>query len=120
MPFFNYESKELLTPVLHRFRINNSKIYFENDTITFNDSFNADTKLLTLPSYKNTITNVSLLPEDTTCLNTVFCSYNSYGDIKKTVLTSLSSQLMQQELLKSSTPCIVYTNNSEFGINSDN
>lgn len=117
---YNYESKELLSPVLHRFRINNSKIYFENDTITFNDSFNADTKLLTLPSYKNTITNVSLLPEDTTCLNTVFCSYNSYGDIKKTVLTSLSSQLMQQELLKSSTPCIVYTNNSEFGINSDN
>ena len=89
-------------------------------SITFNDAFNADIKLSALPSYKNTITNVSLLSEYTTCLNTVFCSYNSYGDIKKTVLTSLSSQLLQQELLKSSTPCIVYTNNSEFGINSDN
>lgn len=111
---YDYENKELFSPVLHRFSVNNSKIYFESDTITFDDSTNADTQFSALPSYCNTITNVSLLSEDTTCLNTVFCSYNSYGDIDKTVLTSLSSQLLQQELLKSSTPCIVYTNNSEF------
>ena len=117
---YDYENKKVLSPVLHRFSINNSKIYFENDTITFNDSFNADTKLHALPSYSNTITNVSLLSEDKSCLNTVFCSYNSYGDIKKTVLTSLSSQLLQQEFLKSSTPCIVYTNNSEFVTKPDN
>ena len=117
---YDYENKKLLFPVLHRFSINNSKIYFESDTITFNNSFNTDTKFSALPSYHNTLTNVSLLPEDATCLNTVFCSYNSYGDIKNIVLTSLSSQLLQQELLKSSTPCIVYTNNSEFNTKSDN
>lgn len=111
---YDQYDKELLSPALYRFEVKNSKIYFEDSKIEFNSSSAADNKYPLLPSYKNTLTDISLLPQDTTYLNTVLCSYNSYGDIKKTTFTSLSSQLLQYELLNSGNSYILYTDNFNF------
>ncbi|MBU5477706.1 carboxypeptidase-like regulatory domain-containing protein [Eubacterium sp. MSJ-13] len=106
-------NKELCPPILYRFEVKNAKICFEVPKLEFNTNYTVDNKFPLLPSYQNTITDTSLLPQDTTCLNTILCSYNSYGNIHKTSFVSLSSKLLQYELLNSGNSYIIYTDNSE-------
>lgn len=113
---YNEDNKEISPSVLYRFKIINSKICFENSEIKFNNTFIADNRLVNLPAYKNTVINVSSFLQDTTYLNTVLCSYDNNGDISKITFTSLSSQLLQYELLNSGNSYFIYTNNSTFSL----
>lgn len=113
---YGYNHNELTNSILYRFKIEHSKIIFESEQIEFTNNYLTQNKLLTLPHLKDTLTNISCLPQDNSCINTVLCSYNIYGKINKVLLTSLSSQTLQHELSTAGNSYIIYTNNNEFNL----
>lgn len=102
---------------LIRFQVKSNMIYFEKESIDFMYEDLFQKQYEQLPSLFRVILNTSLLLHDSTCIDTVLCRYNDYGLISKTLLTSLSSPLLQNELSKASAGYIIYIDSKTFDLN---
>lgn len=112
----DYANTPISFEILSPFKVKDGDIFFENSSLIFSDENLADTKLKQLPPLFDIIVNAGLLTHDNSYKNTILCTYDSYGKIKNTFFTSLSSPLLQKKLSNASSGYILYTDSESFDI----
>lgn len=112
----DYTNNIILSDILAPFKIENSIMYFDDDSLIFSDNNAFDIKSKQLPILSDMLLNAANLPQDSSYKNTVLCTYDSYGKIKSTFFTSLSSTLLQKKLSQESSGYIIYTDSETFDI----
>lgn len=112
----DYNNNIILSDILAPFTVENSIMHFDNDSLIFSDSNAFDIKSKQLPFFYDILLNATSLPQDNSYKNTVLCTYDSYGKIKDTLFTSLSSPLLQKKLSQASSGYIIYTDSKLFDI----
>ena len=112
----DYTNNIILSDILAPFKIENSIMYFDDDSLIFSDNNAFDIKSKQLPILSDILLNAANLPQDSSYKNTVLCTYDSYGKIKSTFFSSLSSTLLQKKLSQASSGYIIYTDSESFDI----
>lgn len=112
----DYTNNIILSDILAPFKIENSIMYFDDDSLIFSDNNAFDIKSKQLPILSDILLNAANLPQDSSYKNTVLCTYDSYGKIKSTFFASLSSTLLQKKLSQASSGYIIYTDSESFDI----
>lgn len=112
----DYTNNIILSDILAPFKIENGIMHFDDDSLIFSDNNAFDIKLKQLPILSDILLNAANLPQDSSYKNTVLCTYDSYGKIKSTFFSSLSSTLLQKKLSQASSGYIIYTDSESFDI----
>ena len=112
----DYTNNIILSDILAPFKIENGIMHFDDDSLIFSDNNAFDIKSKQLPILSDILLNAANLPQDSSYKNTVLCTYDSYGKIKSTFFSSLSSTLLQKKLSQASTGYIIYTDSESFDI----
>ena len=112
----DYTNNIILSDILAPFKIENSIMHFDDDSLIFSDNNAFDIKSKQLPILSDILLNAANLPQDSSYKNTVLCTYDSYGKIKSTFFSSLSSTLLQKKLSQASSGYIIYTDSESFDI----
>lgn len=112
----DYTNNIILSDILAPFKIENSIMYFDDDSLIFSDNNAFDIKSKQLPILSDILLNAANLPQDSSYKNTVLCTYDRYGKIKSTFFSSLSSTLLQKKLSQASSGYIIYTDSESFDI----
>lgn len=112
----DYTNNIILSDILAPFKIENGIMYFDDDSLIFSDNNAFDIKSKQLPILSDILLNAANLPQDSSYKNTVLCTYDSYGKIKSTFFSSLSSTLLQKKLSQASSGYIIYTDSESFDI----
>lgn len=112
----DYDNNIILSDILAPFKIENSSIYFDDGSLVFSDNNAFDIKSKQLPNLSDILSDAVTLPQDSSYKNTVLCTYDSYGKIKDTLFTSLSSPQLQKKLSHASSGYIIYTDFELFDI----
>lgn len=112
----DYTNNIILSDILAPFKIENSIMHFDDDSLIFSDNNAFDIKSKQLPILSDILLNAVNLPQDSSYKNTVLCTYDSYGKIKSTFFSSLSSTLLQKKLSQASSGYIIYTDSESFDI----
>lgn len=112
----DYTNNIILSDILTPFKIENSIMYFDDDSLIFSDNNAFDIKSKQLPILSDILLNAANLPQDSSYKNTVLCTYDSYGKIKSTFFSSPSSTLLQKKLSQASSGYIIYTDSESFDI----
>ena len=94
----DYTNNIILSDILAPFKIENGIMHFDDDSLIFSDNNAFDIKSKQLPILSDILLNAANLPQDSSYKNTVLCTYDSYGKIKSTFFSSLSSTLLQKKL----------------------
>ncbi len=112
----DYTNNIILSDILAPFKIENGIMHFDDDSLIFSDNNAFDIKSKQLPILSDILLNAANLPQDSSYKNTVLCTYDSYGKIKSTFFSSLSSTLLQKKLSQASSGYIIYTDSESFDI----
>lgn len=112
----DYTNNIILSDILAPFKIENGIMHFDDDSLVFSDNNAFDIKSKQLPILSDILLNAANLPQDSSYKNTVLCTYDSYGKIKSTFFSSLSSTLLQKKLSQASSGYIIYTDSESFDI----
>ena len=112
----DYTNNIILSDILAPFKIENGIMHFDDDSLIFSDNNAFDIKSKQLPILSDILLNAANLPQDSSYKNTVLCTYDSYGKIKSTFFSSLSSTLLQKKLCQASSGYIIYTDSESFDI----
>lgn len=112
----DYTNNIILSDILAPFKIENGIMHFDDDSLIFSDNNTFDIKSKQLPILSDILLNAANLPQDSSYKNTVLCTYDSYGKIKSTFFSSLSSTLLQKKLSQASSGYIIYTDSESFDI----
>ena len=112
----DYTNNIILSDSLAPFKIENGIMHFDDDSLIFSDNNAFDIKSKQLPILSDILLNAANLPQDSSYKNTVLCTYDSYGKIKSTFFSSLSSTLLQKKLSQASSGYIIYTDSESFDI----
>lgn len=105
----DYTNNIILSDILAPFKIENSIMYFDDDSLIFSDNNAFDIKSKQLPILSDILLNAANLPQDSSYKNTVLCTYDSYGKIKSTFFSSLSSTLLGKKNYLRHHPAILFT-----------
>lgn len=95
----DYTNNIILSDILTPFKIENSIMYFDDDSLIFSDNNAFDIKSKQLPILSDILLNAANLPQDSSYKNTVLCTYDSYGKIKSTFFSSPSSTLLAKKII---------------------
>ena len=112
----DYTNNIILSDILAPFKNENGIMHFDDDSLIFSDNNAFDIKSKQLPILSDILLNAANLPQDSSYKNTVLCTYDSYGKIKSTFFSSLSSTLLQKKLSQASSGYIIYTDSESFDI----
>ena len=112
----DYTNNIILSDILAPFKIENGIMHFDDDSLIFSDNNAFDIKSKQLPILSDILLNAANLPQDSSYKNTVLCTYDSYGKIKSTFFSSLSSTLLQKKISQASSGYIIYTDSESFDI----